>query len=380
VSASTGVIDVSVAVRESKDLLAAQHAAVRVRAEGTSLRPLDRAAWEMAGDHRRARPQLPAPRGPISHAVIKALSRAPGTFRVPSVRTDEVLTDEDLQLALYCCYELHYQGFAQVSDDWEWNPCLLQLRGEMEEAFEKELRAALTDDSGVAAADVPHALWQLSRADGFSLSKWLQTHGTRRHAREIAIHRSGYQLKEADPHTWAIPRLNGRAKAAMVTIQSDEYGGGAAASMHSSLFADAMRALDLDPTYGAYLDRLPAVTLATTNLISMFGLHRRLRGALVGHLASFEMNSVGPMARYSAWLESLGIPERGRRFYDVHVEADEKHQYIAVDELVGGLLETEPDQAGAVLFGAKSVALVERTFAAHVVSAWRDDRSSLRTP
>ena len=27
--------------------------------------------------------------------------------------------------------------------------------------------------------------------------------------REIAVHRSGYQLKEADPHTWAIPRLNG---------------------------------------------------------------------------------------------------------------------------------------------------------------------------
>jgi hypothetical protein len=54
----------------------------------------------------------------------------------------------------------------------------------------------------------------------------------------------------------------------------------------STLFADSMRVLDLDPSYdGAYLDRLPASTLATTNLISMFGLHRRLGGALVGHLA-----------------------------------------------------------------------------------------------
>lgn len=238
----------------------------------------------------------------------------------------------------------------------------------------------LVDDSGVTATDVPDALWQMTRDDGFSLSAWLQQHGTRFHAREIAIHRSGYQLKEADPHTWAIPRLSGRAKAAMVTIQSDEYGGGAAASMHSSLFADAMRALDLNPTYGAYLDRLPAVTLATTNLISMLGLHRRLRGALVGHLASFEMNSVGPMARYSAWLESLGVPPSGRRFYDVHVEADEEHQYVAVDELVGGLLEAEPDQASAVLFGARAVAFVERVFADHVVSAWRRDRSSLWTP
>jgi Iron-containing redox enzyme len=325
-------------------------------------------------------PQLPSPRGPISHAVLKAISRPSGMLRSPLVRTGDPLTDEDFQLALYCCYELHYQGFAGVNDRWEWNPALLQLRGELEERFEEGLREALPDDRSVGAADVPEALWQLARSSGFSLSSWLQQHGTRFHARELAVHRSGYQLKEADPHTWAIPRLNGRAKAAMVTIQIDEYGGGMSTSMHSSLFADAMTGLDLDPTYGAYLDRLPAVTLATTNLISMLGLHRRLRGALVGHLASFEMNSVGPMARYSAWLDSLEVSDRGRRFYDAHVEADEGHQYVAVDDLVGGLLETEPDQAGAVLFGAKAVALVERIFVDHVVTAWMDGRTSLWTP
>jgi hypothetical protein len=326
------------------------------------------------------RPQLPSPRGPVSHAVIKALSHPAGVFRVPPIRTDEVLTDEDLQLTLYCCYELHYQGFASVDDDWEWHPGLLQLRSQLERTFEERLRLALPNESSVAPGEVADVLWQLTRGTGFSLSGWLLQHGTRFHAREISVHRSGYQLKEADPHTWAIPRLNGRAKAAIVTIQSDEYGGGTEASMHSSLFADAMTSLGLDATYGAYLDRLPAITLATTNLISMFGLHRRLRGALVGHLASFEMNSVGPMARYSAWLESLGVPERGRRFYDVHVEADEGHQYIAVNDLVGGLLEAEPDQAGAVLFGARAVEFVERVFANQVVSAWRDNRTSLWTP
>jgi hypothetical protein len=311
---------------------------------------------------------------------LQAVARAPGRFRVPRIETHDALSDEDLQLALYCCYELHYQGFAHVSDDWEWNPDLLQLRSELEQAFEQGLRAALPDQRLLAAADAPDALWQLSRAPAFSLSGWLLEHGSRFHARELAIHRSGYQLKEADPHTWAIPRLRGRAKAAMVTIQSDEYGGGEASSMHSSLFADAMRALDLDPTYGAYLDRLPAVTLATTNLISMCGLHRRLRGALVGHLAGFEMNSIGPMARYSAWLRSLGVPRRGRHFYDVHVEADEAHQHIAVDQLVSGLLETEPEQAGEVLFGAQALALTERHFADYVVSAWKNGQTSLWTP
>jgi hypothetical protein len=119
------------------------------------------------------------------------------------------------------------------------------------------------------------------------------------------------------------------------------------------------------------------VTLATTNLISLFGLHRRLRGCLVGHLANFEMNSVGPMGRYSSWLESLGVPIEGRRFYDAHVEADEVHQYVAVNDLVGGFLEIEPQQAPEVIFVARAVSLVETAFTDHVMTAWADDRSSL---
>ncbi len=370
--------DMSLAMRRTPELCAASYVPAPVLPAGVG--SVDRAGRPTCRGARKAGPRLPSPRGPLSHRLLKAISRPTGTFHAPSVRTDDVLVDEDFQLALYCCYELHYRGFEHVSDRWEWDPGLLTLRRELEETFESSLRAAITDDTGVDVADVPAALWRLSRDGGFSLSEWLLAHGTRVHARELAMHRSAYQLKEADPHTWAIPRLHGRAKAAMVRIQSDEYGGGVAALMHASLFADAMKALDLDPTYGAYLDHLPAITLATTNLVSMLGLHRRLRGALVGHLASFEMNSVGPMARYSAWLGSLGVPERGRHFYDVHVEADEEHQYIAVDDLVGGLLETEPDQGGEVLFGAKAVGLVERLFAQQVVSAWREGRTSLCTP
>jgi hypothetical protein len=36
--------------------------------------------------------------------------------------------EEDLQLALYCLYELHYRGFEGVSDEWEWHPGLLAFR------------------------------------------------------------------------------------------------------------------------------------------------------------------------------------------------------------------------------------------------------------
>ena len=72
-----------------------------------------------------------------------------------------------------------------------------------------------------------------------------------------------YQLKEADPHSWAIPRPSGPPKAALIAIQTDEYGGGDPARMHAQLLAATMDALGLDPSYGAYVHVVPGVTLAT---------------------------------------------------------------------------------------------------------------------
>jgi hypothetical protein len=164
----------------------------------------------------------------------------------------------------------------------------------------------------------------------------------------------------------------------MVEIQADEYGGGVESKMHCSLFAMTMSELGLDNRYGAYLDWLPGPTLATVNLISLFGLHRRLRAALVGHLAIFEMTSVVPMSRYAQALSRLGVGSRARRFYDVHVEADQHHQTIAARDMAGRLAEDEPALADDILFGARAVMEVERRFSQDVLAAWADGRSSLR--
>src|SRR5205085_4633526 len=130
------------------------------------------------------------------------------------------------------------------------------------------------------------------------------------------VNGSGYQLKEADPRSWALPRRHGGAKAALVEIQADEYGGGRAERIHAHLFAASMEALGLDPAYGAYLDHIPGPTLATVNLMSLFGLHRRHRGAIVGHLALFEMTSSLPNGRYAAGLRRLGYDSPATDFFD----------------------------------------------------------------
>lgn len=332
-----------------------------------------------AGPHAPGAPRMPEPRGPLSESLLRALAGPPGPVGLPLEPGAGVdpMTDDDLQLALYCCYELHYRGFGGVDPDWEWWPPLLTVRRSLERAFESRIREEVgpvpnPEDVRVAIADV------IAAGSGPSLSGHMETAGTLDQMREFCIHRSAYQLKEADPHTWALPRIAGEAKAAMVEIQADEYGGGVEAEMHATLFADTMEELGLDSTYGAYLDQIPGVTLATVNLVTMLGLHRRLRGALVGHLALFEMTSVTPMGRYSRALERLGLGERARRFYDVHVVADAVHEVIASERLAAGLVRAEPELAADVVFGAKAVMAVEERFARHLLHAWAAAHSSLR--
>ena len=329
-------------------------------------------------EREHARPRLPRPRGPLSGHVLHHLRRPPHPLPPPpSVGHSDPLADDDLQLALYHCYELHDRGLAGVDERWEWDPSLLAFRMGLEDRFERAL-ARLVGPPPEVVGPTADTLWALvDRATGPSLSAFVAESATLEQVCELAVHRSAYQLKEADPHTWAIPRLAGRAKAAMVEIQADEYGGGVTAEMHASLFAVTMAALGLDPTYGAYLDRIPGVTLATVNLVSLFGLHRRWRGALVGHLAVFEMTSVGPMGRYSRALERLGVAPEARRFYDVHVVADAHHQTVASEAMAATLAADEPDLAADILYGAAAVMAVEGRFAAHVLDAWAEDRSSL---
>jgi hypothetical protein len=215
---------------------------------------------------------------------------------------------------------------------------------------------------------------------GPPLSRYIQTQGNRQQVLEHVVHRSAYQLKEADPHSWAIPRLTGAPKAALVEVQADEYGGGRVERMHSVLFANTMRGLGLEDRYGAYLDHLPGITLATVNLMSWCGLHRNLRGSLVGHLAIFEMTSSGPNRRYGDALRRLGYGPAVTFFYDEHVEADAVHENIAAWDLADGLARAEPELAPDILFGARALLALEARWGEHLLGSWGRQQSSLRKP
>ncbi|MFL5781366.1 MAG: iron-containing redox enzyme family protein [Thermoleophilaceae bacterium] len=323
-------------------------------------------------------PPLPPARGAMSELLVERLRRQPHQLPGPPALPADALGDDDLQLALYLLYELHYRSFDGVDPDWEWEPSLIAYRAQLERAFEQALRAAAPVDE---PADVPAQLQAiLDAADGPSLSRYLEMHASLEQFREFAVHRSAYQLKEADPHSWAIPRLAGRVKVALVEVQFDEYGGGRADRQHAHLYAGAMQALGLDPAYGAYLDTIPGTTLATVNVMSLFGLHRRLRGAIVGHLAALEMDSTLPNRRYGNALRRLGLGEEATDFFDEHVEADAVHEALAAHDVAGALAADDPEVAADILFGARAMVLLDERVAARTLGAWADGASSLLTP
>jgi hypothetical protein len=329
--------------------------------------------------------QLPKPRGPLSTALCADLLAGPtlsaatrSAAETLAARATDPLTDEDLQLSLAICYELHYRGFDGVDDAWEWDPALLGVRALLEGRHTAALHE-LVGEVPVTDAPVDEQLAAVVAADdGPSLSGHLARRGTVEQWREYLTLRSVYHLKEGDPHTWAIPRISGRAKAAMVEIQADEYGGGSAERMHSRLFAGLMRDLGLDDGYGALWDEAPAVTFASVNTMSLFGLHRRWRAACVGHLTAVEMTSSEPSRRYSRGLRRLGFSPATSVFYDEHVEADAVHEQIAAVDMCGSLVAEDPALTVDVLFGARCALAVDGLTAVHLLGAWEAGRSGLR--
>jgi hypothetical protein len=327
-------------------------------------------------EHDRGEPGLPAPRGPLSRGVEAYLRDAGRLPRLEDVARAEVY-GEDLQLALYLCYELHYRGFAGVSPDHEWDPELLRTRAALEHRFLSALRS---DTRAHDSVDKALADLLVEPVDGTGVSHFLRDEGELWHLREYAAQRSLYHLKEADPHAWVLPRLWGRAKAGMAAVEFDEWGAGRADRVHARLFADLMTDLGLDTTYGRYLDVASAEALVTVHLMSLFGLHRALRGALVGHFATVEITSSPGSRRLAEAMRRTGAGRAAEHFYDEHVEADAVHEQVVRHEVIGGLLEAEPHLAPDVAFGIDATGFVEDRFGARLLADWRASRSSLCAP
>lgn len=328
--------------------------------------------------------QLPQPRGPLSRHVLEALAH--GEEVALSEAGPRVLDDADAQLTLWVLYELHYRGFEGI-EDREWDPGLLGLRTSLEKRFEAELREAVAPtldavdvpDGRPQAVDVARLLFALVEADdGPALASHLHRDASREQVLDFLRERSVQQLKESDPQSFVLPRIDGAAKVALAELQYDEYGGGRPQHLHARLFAEALAAAGLDPTYGTYIDQVSALSLACANVMSLFGLNRRLRGAAMGHLAAFEATSSVPSRKIAAGIERVGLPDACAAYFHEHVEADAVHEQVAAHDICGILVVEEPELLEDVLFGAASCLYLTALSGSELLERWSPETPDLQ--
>ncbi|NUS45363.1 MAG: iron-containing redox enzyme family protein [Mycobacteriaceae bacterium] len=321
---------------------------------------------------------VPESRGPVSAALLDLLC---GTSRDVGDSIDEISLEtadpygEDVQLALQLCYELHYRGLERVNPRWEWDPRVVGLRGRLEAQFEAALRRDVPGGTDLDA-ELDELLTEPAEPAG--VGGFLQEHGQWWQLREYFVHRSIYHHKEADPYAWAIPRLTGQAKASLVAVEFDEFGAGRGDKIHAVLYADLLSAAGLRRDYSYYLDAVPAPMLAVVNMMSLLGLHRRLRGALAGHFAAVEITSSPGSRRLVDILRRMGAAQACVRFYAEHVAADAVHEQVMRRGVLEPLLLEQPALLESVVFGIQATGVLEERFDRHLLGCWRAGHGSLR--
>ncbi|QNE22688.1 hypothetical protein F1D05_38325 [Kribbella qitaiheensis] len=91
---------------------------------------------------------------------------------------DRPWADEDLQLALWCCYELHYRGFDDVDKAAQWDLDILAFRAEVERPWLDWLCATYLPAN--ATGQVSRVLRELvDHDDGPALAAYLRRHAKR---------------------------------------------------------------------------------------------------------------------------------------------------------------------------------------------------------
>jgi hypothetical protein len=319
---------------------------------------------------------LPQPRGSLSESVLDQLRRFPDRPVDLPTDPDAVVPDDhdDAAATLWVRHELHHRGFDDVDAAMEWHPALAAVRHRLDGDLEQTLRRRFPGAPEVADPADPASFAEaffgwVAGHDGRSLAGHVHRHADEEQVLELLRWRSVYHLKEADPTTWVLPRLPAAAQAALAEVLYDEYGAGAPERVHRALFARAMAACGLSPEHGAYVDDAPAEVLEQNVAMTLFGLHRRLRGAAVGHFAAFEATSSLPSRRLAIGFERLGMPQELVDYYTEHVEADAVHEQLAVRSLAGALVAEEPDLLDDVFLGAFSCLDLEDRVAGRFLAA-----------
>jgi Iron-containing redox enzyme len=260
-----------------------------------------------------------------------------------------------LQRVLYRVNRLKLFWYDDLSNyDNERSEYLRDVRERVESAWQR-WELAQVNLEAIKSEDVPSALRRRAAEDvapapsacGLYFRDEMSEAGYRR---LLAI-ASLDGLVEASQLSRTLGGVSNEIHAVMTKLLVEEYGGGRTARKHSTFFTSMLDELGMSAEAEAYFRLVPWEVLATINHSFLLSERKRFYLRYVGGLLHTETSVPAAFENYRAAAERLGMSEKARGYWELHIREDERHGRWMLEDVALPLAAKYPAQSWEVVLG-----------------------------
>jgi hypothetical protein len=207
------------------------------------------------------------------------------------------------------------------------------------------VRGVPTDPAGFVAWF--EALKEAGPGQGDALFPWLAEQATSDEMRWFLRQELAGEAGFDDLVALTQLKMPARAKLELARNYWDEMGQGNEGGMHGPMLGNLARALHLSERGETVWE-----SLALGNLMVALATARHYAYQSVGALGVVELTAPGRSELVNAGLKRLGIGGAARRYYALHATLDVRHSATWNREVLGPLVENDPNVASRIAEGA----------------------------
>jgi hypothetical protein len=158
-------------------------------------------------------------------------------------------------------------------------------------------------------------------------------------------------LVEASQLSRTLGGVSNEIHAMMTRLLVEEYGGGRLSRKHSSFFTHMLEELEISALPEAHFEVVPWEVLATINHSFLLSERKRFYLRYVGGLLYTEISVPAAFNSYRLAAERLGMSEKARGYWDLHIKEDERHGRWMLERVALPLAKMYPGNASELVLG-----------------------------
>ncbi|MFN2531840.1 MAG: iron-containing redox enzyme family protein [Pyrinomonadaceae bacterium] len=158
-------------------------------------------------------------------------------------------------------------------------------------------------------------------------------------------------LVEASQLSRTLGGVSNEIHAMMTRLLVEEYGGGRLSRKHSSFFSHMLEELNISAVPEVHFKLVPWEVLATINHSFLVSERKRFYLRYVGGLLYTEISVPAAFNNYRLAAERLGISEKGRGYWDLHIKEDERHGRWMLNDVALPLARMYAGDASELVLG-----------------------------